>query len=108
MAQREILRHPHDGVIHRLVTVRVVFTNHVTDDTGRLFVRPVPVVVELVHGEQHAPVHRLEAVPGVRQRAAYDHAHGVIEVTAPHFLFQADGEGFFGKLGHEGPERSRK
>jgi hypothetical protein len=30
----KVLRHAHDGVVHRLVTVGVVFTNHVTHDTG--------------------------------------------------------------------------
>jgi hypothetical protein len=81
--------------------VRVVLTDHVADDTGRLLVGPVPVVVELVHGKQHAPVHRLEAVARIGQRAAHDHAHGVIEVAAPHLLFKTDGQGFFGELGHE-------
>ena len=59
MAQREILGHPHDGVVDRAVTVGVVLTDHVTDDTGRLFVRAVPVVVEFVHGEQNTAVDRL-------------------------------------------------
>ena len=100
VAHREVLRHPHDGVVDRLVAVRVVLADDVADDAGRLLVRPVPVVVQLVHRVQHAPMHRLEAVAGVRQRAPHDHAHGVIEVAAPHFLFETDGQGFFGELGH--------
>ena len=32
MAQRKILRHAHNGVVHRDIAVRVVFTNHVTND----------------------------------------------------------------------------
>jgi hypothetical protein len=78
----------------------VVFTNHIPHDTGRFLVGPVPVVVQLVHGEQHAPVHRLEAIARIRQGPAHDHAHGVIEITAAHLLFKADGQGFFGELGH--------
>jgi hypothetical protein len=81
--------------------VRVVLADHVTDDARRLLVRPVPVVVELVHREQDAPVHRLEAVAGIGQGAPHDHAHRVIEVRAPHLLFKADGQGFLGELGHE-------
>jgi hypothetical protein len=69
VAQREVLRHAHDGVVDRAVAVRVVLTDHVTDDTRRLLVGPVPVVVELVHREQHAPVHRLQAVARVGQGA---------------------------------------
>ena len=62
VAQGEVLRHAHDGVVDSDVAVRVVFTDDVTDDTGRLLVRPVPVVVELVHREQDAAVHRLETI----------------------------------------------
>ena len=78
VAQREILGHPHDGVVHRAVAVGVVLTDHVTDDTGRLFVRAVPVVVEFMHGEQNATVHGLQTVSGIGEGAANDDAHGVI------------------------------
>ncbi len=100
VAHGEVLRHADDGVVHRLVAVRVVFADHVADDTGRLLVGAVPVVVEFVHCEQNPPVHRLEAIPRIGQGAAHDHAHGVVKVAAPHLLFKADGQGFFGELGH--------
>ena len=94
------MRHTHNGVVHRLVAVRVVFADDVAHNTGRFLVGPVPVVVELMHRKQNAAVHRLEAIPGVGQGAAHDHAHRVIEVAASHLLFEADGQGFFGELGH--------
>ena len=100
MAHGKVLRHPHDGVVYRLVAVGVVFTDHVTHDTGRFFIRAVPVVVQLVHRKQHATVNGFQAVPGIGQGTPDDHAHGVIEVAAPHFLFQTDGQCFFGELGH--------
>ena len=78
VAQGEILGHPHDGVVNRAVTVGVVLTDHVTDDTGRLFVRAVPIVVEFVHGEQNATVHGLQTVSGIGEGAANDDAHRVI------------------------------
>ena len=59
VAQREVLRHANNRVVNRAVAVRVVFTNDVTHDTRRFFVRAVPVVVQLVHGEQDAAMHRL-------------------------------------------------
>lgn len=34
---------------------------------------------QLVHGKQDAAVHRLQAVAHVRQRAAYDDRHGVLQ-----------------------------
>ena len=35
-------------------------------------------------------MHRLQPVAHVGQRARHDHAHGVIEVGAPHLLFDGD------------------
>jgi hypothetical protein len=46
----------------------VVLTDDVTDDTRRLLVGAVPVVVQFVHRVQHAAMHRLEAVAHIRQR----------------------------------------
>jgi hypothetical protein len=105
VAQRERLRHAHNGVVDRRVAVRMVLAHHVADDARALLERPVPVVVLLVHREQHAAMHRLQAVARVGQGAADDHAHRVIEIRAPHLLFEADGDGFLGELGHEGTGR---
>ncbi len=78
VAQGKILRHAHDGVVHRLVTVRVVFTDHVTHDARRLFVRPIPGIAQFVHRIQHAPMHRLEAISHIGKCTTHDHAHRVI------------------------------
>ena len=104
VAHGKVLRQPHDRVVDRLVAVRMVLADHVANDACRLLVGTVPVVIELVHREQHAPMDGLEAVARIGQGAAHDHAHGVVEVAAPHFLFETDGQGFFGELGHEGQE----
>jgi hypothetical protein len=100
IAQAEVLRHAHDGVVDRGVAVGVVLADHVAHDARGLLVGLVPVVGKLVHGEEHAAVHGLQAVAHVRQGAAHDHAHGVIEVGTPHFLLEADRVGFFGELFH--------
>ena len=101
VAQREGLGHAHDGVVNRAVAVGVVLTHDVTHDTGTLAERAVPVVVLLVHRVQRAAVHRLEAIARVGQSAPHDHAHGVVEVASPHFLFKTDRQGLFGELCHE-------
>ena len=100
VAQREILRHTDDGVVNGCITVGVIFTDHITDHTGRFFVSLVPVVIEFVHGEQHTAVHRFQAVAHIRQRTAHDHAHGVIEIGTTHLVFEADRECFFGEIVH--------
>ena len=100
VAQRERLRHAHDRVVHRRVAVRVVLADDVADDARRLLVRLVPVVAELAHREQHAPVHRLQAVADIGQRAAHDHAHRVIEVGLAHLVFEVDVQDFARDLAH--------
>ncbi len=59
VAQGEILSHANDGVVHSGIAVGVVLTNDIAHDTSRLFIRPIPVVVEFVHGEENTPVNRL-------------------------------------------------
>jgi hypothetical protein len=101
ITQRKILRHAHDGVVHGGVAVGVIFTDHVADDTRRLLVSLVPVVGQLVHGEQYAAMHGLQAIAHIRQGAPHDYAHGVIEVGTAHFFFQTDRDCFFGELIHK-------
>ena len=96
--QREVLRHAHQRVIDRLVTVRMILTDDVADDAGGFSVGLVPVVAVLVHREQDAAMHRLQPVAHVGQRAADDHAHCVIEIAFPHLLFDGDG-GDLGRIG---------
>ncbi len=103
VAQRERLRHAHDGVVHGGITVRVVLTDDVTDHPGGFFVGFIPVVAQLVHGEQHPAVHWLEAVTHVRQGPTNDHAHGVIQVRLPEFVLDIDGCDFFGEVRHGVP-----
>src|SRR5690606_34895259 len=102
IAQGKILRHANDRVIDGRVTMRVVLTDDVADDTRRFLVGPVPVVVELVHGVEHAAMHRLETVTHVGQGPPHDHAHGVVEVAATHLLFQRNWKSLLGVGIHRG------
>ncbi len=81
----------------------VVLTDNVTDHTGGLLIGLVPVVVQLVHGEQYAAMHRLEAVAHIRQRPPNDHAHGVIQVRLFEFVFDVDRGNFSGEIRHSDP-----
>ena len=88
VAHGEVLAQPHQRVVDRRVAVGVVVPHHAADDVRALAVRPVRLQAGLVHRVQHAPVHRLEAVAHVRERAADDHAHGVIEIGGAHLLLE--------------------
>ena len=86
ITQRKTLRHAHDGVVNRGIAVRVILTDHVTDDTRRLLIGTIPVVIQLMHRKQYTPVHWLETVTHIWKRTSNNHAHGVIEVGTAHFL----------------------
>ena len=90
-AHGEVLRHPHHRVVNRLVAVRMIFTDHVADDAGRLDVFLVRRVPLLIHRIQDAAMDGLQAVARVRQRPRHDHAHGVIEVGAFHLIEDGNG-----------------
>ena len=67
------------------------------DDPGRLLVGPVPVVPELAHRIENAPVHRLQTVPYVGQGPPHDDAHRIVEVGLPKLLLDVDVTDFLAK-----------
>ena len=83
---RKGLRHAHKRVVDRRVAMRMIFTHHVADDARRLHIGLIGRVAVLVHREQNAPMHGLQPVTHVRQRARHDHAHRVIEIAALHLV----------------------
>ena len=87
VAQREVLRHTHQGFVHGRVAMRVVLTDHITHDTGALHRRLVGHHAQLVHTVHHTAVHRLKTVTRIRERTRYNHTHGVAEVAILHVLF---------------------
>src|SRR6185503_14982951 len=54
VAHREILREADDRVVHSGVAVRMVLTEHFTDDARALLVWAVRSETELVHPVEHA------------------------------------------------------
>ncbi len=90
-AHREVLRHAHQRVVDRLVAMGMILAHDVAHDHARRFaIGLVPVVAVLVHRKENAPVHGLEPVARVGQRARNDHAHGVIEIGALQLVLDRD------------------
>ena len=106
--QRPRLGHPDQGVVDRGVAVRVQGRHHVADDAGALHVTAIRPQPHLGHPVEDPPVHRLEAVPGVRQGPGVDDRVGVLEVRALHLVGDVDvddvlGEVVVGRDGGSGP-----
>ena len=90
VAQREVLRHAHERVVHRRVAVRVIALEHLADDAGALAVLLGRIEAHLAHRVQDAALHGLEAVAHVGERARRDDGHGIGEVALPHLVFDGD------------------
>src|SRR3546814_13937067 len=65
--------------VDRAVTVRVVFTHDVADDAAALAIGPARDIAGLLTGIENATMYRLQTVSYVRQGAADDDRHGVVE-----------------------------
>ena len=86
VARGERLAQAHERVVDRRVAMRMVLAHAITDDAGALHVRPVRLQAEVLHREEDAAVHGLEAVADVGEGAPDDHAHRVIHVRGAHLL----------------------
>ena len=84
IARGEILREAHHRVIDRLVAMRMERAHHVADDLGGFLERRAGIEPQQAHAVEDAPMHRLQAVAGIRQRAMHDGRERVSEIA----LFQ--------------------
>ena len=100
VTQGEWLRHTNNGVVNGGITMRVVFTDYVTNDTGRFFIGFIPVVAQYVHGVKYATVNRLQAISDVRQRTANNDRHRIIQIGALQLFLNVDRCNFSRKVAH--------
>ena len=86
LAPLELLGHDHQGFVDGAVSVGMVFTHGVADDTRAFPVWTVVADAQFVHIVQSPPLYRLEPVADIRQGAGDDHAHGIIDVRLLHLF----------------------
>ena len=87
VALAEILRHAHQSVVGGLVAMRVKPTQHIAHHPRALDRAGAGVAIGTAkaqahagHRVQNAALNRLLAITHIRQRAAFDHAQGVLQV----------------------------
>ena len=88
--QREVLRHAHHRVVDRRVAVRVQLAHDLAHHAGALDVAAVRAETHLAHHVQDAPLHRFQAVAGVRKGPRVDHRIGVLEERSFHLRRDVD------------------
>ena len=82
------LNQTHQSVVDSSITVGVELTHHVADHAGALVEGAIRAVATVVHRVDHAAVHGLEAVTHIRQGAANNNRHCVVQVGTLHFGLQ--------------------
>jgi hypothetical protein len=88
--------------------VRVIAAEHVTDDRRALPVRRGRDEPALVRGVEDATVHGLQSVTRVRDGAADDDAHRVVEVARTHLVLDRDGHLLATGIRRRGRRTSRR
>ena len=82
------LRHIYKGTINRAVTVRVIFTHGITDDTGTFSMWLVRSIIQFYHGVQNTSLYRFQTIPDIRQCTGSNNGHGIIDIRCFHRFFQ--------------------
>ncbi len=90
VAHGKILRETDQRVVDRLVAMRMERAHHVADDLGGFLVGPIRVEPQQPHAVEDAPVHRLQPVAGIGQRALRDGRQRIGEVALLQRLAQVD------------------
>ena len=90
IALREILRQPYQSVINRLVAVRMEFADDVADHARAFLERGVGIEPQLLHRIKQPPVHRLQPVARIRQRAVHDGRQRIGEIALFQRIAQRD------------------
>ncbi len=90
VAHVERLRQTHERRVNDGLAVGVVVAGSVAANLRALAVAAIRREAQIVHRDQDAPLHRLQAVAHIRNRARHDHAHRVIEVRLLHLGLNLD------------------
>ena len=67
-----LLSHTHQSAINRRVAVRVILTEHLTNNTRTFLIRFVTGVSNAEHTVKNTAVHRLETIAYIREGTSHD------------------------------------
>ena len=90
IALGKILRQPHQGVVDGLVAVRMKFADDVADDARAFLEGRAGIEPQLLHRVEQPPMHRLEPVARIRQRAVHDGGERIGEIALLERVAQRD------------------
>ena len=83
-----VLCHVYQGTIDGTVSMWMIFTHCITDNTRTFTMRFIRSVVQFDHGVENSALYRFQSVSDIRKRSGCDYAHGIINVGFLHGFFQ--------------------
>ena len=83
-----VLSHIYQCSVDGAVSMWMIFTHGITDNTCTFTVRLVRSVIQFDHGIQNSSLHRLQTVSYIRQCTCCNNAHCIIDIRFFHGLFQ--------------------
>ncbi len=72
-------------LIHRAITVWMVFTEHISDNFCRFTIFGTRMEREIMHCIKDSSMYRLQSVTDIGQCTRDNHWHGIIDITVLHF-----------------------
>ena len=90
IALGEILREPHQGVVNRLVTMRMEFADDVADDARAFLERGAGVEPQQPHGVEETAVNRFQPIARIGERAMHDGRQRIVEIPLLQRLAERD------------------
>ena len=84
------LTHTNQSAINRRVTMRVVFTKHLTYNTSTLLVRFITSISNTQHTVEDTTMHRFETIANIWKGTSYNYRHRIVDIRALHLFFDVD------------------
>ena len=82
------LSHVDKRPVNRAVTMRMIFSHRIADDTRALLIRLIRTVVHLIHRVQNSSLYRLQSISYIRKCTGNDDRHRIIQKVSADFLGQ--------------------
>lgn len=78
LSHDEGLSHPHEGIVHSLVSMRVIFTKNIADHSSTFPEGLVVGQLQVIHGKEYPAMDWLEPIARVRKGPPHDHGHRIL------------------------------
>ena len=84
---RPVLRHIYESTINRTITVGMIFTHGIADNTCTFTMRLIRTVIQFYHRIKNTALYRLQTVSYIRKSTGSNDTHSIVYVECLHSVF---------------------